>query len=74
MTTRSDSDGEIRHIHELIITAVGLDETISIGLELAVVANHSSQHIGSRVCIQAHRLDSLRRQLELDELAGRESS
>ena len=45
------SHDEIRHIHRLFITVVGLDKTISIGLELAVVANHPSQHTGSRVCL-----------------------
>jgi len=68
--TSSGSHDEIRHIHRLFITVVGLDKTISIGLEFAVVANHPSQHIGSRVRLQAHRLDSLRRQLELEELAA----
>ena len=77
MITSSGSHDEIRHTYRLFITRVGLDETISIGLELVVVANHTSKHIGSSVCLQGHqmvkiyhRLDSLRRQLQLDELAA----
>jgi hypothetical protein len=61
--TSSCSDDETRHIHKLFITVVGLDKTISIGLELAVIANHPSQHIGSSVCMQAHGLHSPRRKL-----------
>ena len=67
--TSSGSHDEICHIHRLFITVVGLDKTISIGLEVAVVANHPSQHT-CRVCLQAHQFDSLRRQLELDELVA----
>jgi hypothetical protein len=40
----------MRSLATHVITFVGLDETISIGLELAVVANDASQHLnGNRL-------------------------